>query len=464
MQWEKSLFLLIVAFVLFAHGEYANASFTIEDEKKLGKEFYEKLEKSGALSDNVRVNNYISRLGNHLVSTMPRSPFEYRFLVVNSSAINAFATPGGYVYVNRGLVNLVENESELAGVLSHEIAHVYSRHIADIVEKSKKVNIVTLAAIIAGAFLGGEATAAITSFSIAANTSINLKYSREHEEEADRIGLSCLVRAGYDGKAMLDFLKIMRQYEYYSSNVPSYFLTHPGTDERIRYLDALLLTKYGSGGSRSLFGQLKRVQTLLVLEGKNPDANLKYFQTALLKNPEDADYLYGMASTQQKLGLINQSLDNFHRALKFAPDDNYILRDVGIAYFKNGQLAEATTYLRKALEIDKNNPDALLYLGKVYEATGNYTSAIEIYKELENKKPDEVEMHYNLAVAYGRTNNLGESHYYFGIYFKKKNKNKSALFHFREALNYFPPDSSRAKEINNEIKNAQKPQNHGRLN
>lgn len=459
MVQKKFFLLLISAFVLFAHGGYANASFTIEDEKKLGKEFYEKLEKSGALSDNVRVNAYISRLGNHLVSVMPKSPFEYRFFVINSSAINAFATPGGYVYVNRGLVNLIENESELAGVLSHEIAHVHARHIADIVEKSKKVNIATLAAILAGAFLGGggEATAAITGFSVAAATTMELKYSREHEEEADRLGISCLVKAGYDGKAMLDFLKIMRQYEYYSSNVPSYFLTHPGTDERIRYLDALLQTRYRSGGSQSLFGQLKRVQTLLAIEGKSPDANLKYFQTALLKNPQDVDYLYGMAATQQKLGLISQALDNFHGALKLAPDDDDILRDMGIAYFKNGQPAEAATYLRKAVENEENNLDALSYLGKSYEAAGNYTSAIEMYKRVENKKPGEAEVYYNLAVACGRTNNLGESHYYFGIYFKKKNKLESALFHFREALKYFPPDGPRAQEINNEMKPPKKP-------
>ncbi|MDO9585808.1 MAG: tetratricopeptide repeat protein, partial [Syntrophales bacterium] len=151
------------------------------------------------------------------------------------------------------------------------------------------------------------------------------------------------------------------------------------------------------------------------------------------------------------------ALDNFHGALKLAPDDDDILRDMGIAYFKNGQPAEAATYLRKAVENEENNLDALFYLGKSYEAAGNYTSAIEMYKRVENKKPGEAEVYYNLAVAYGRTNNLGESHYYFGIYFKKKNKLESALFHFREALKSFPPDGPRAQEINNEMKPPKKP-------
>src|SRR3990170_2425110 len=296
-----------------------------------------------------------------------------------SSAVNAFATPGGYVYVNLGLINLVENESELASVLAHETAHVNARHIADIVDKSKKVNIATLAAVLAGVFLGGgDVTAAVTGFSMAAATTLNLKYSREHEEEADRLGMSYMTKAGYDGISMLEFLKIMRQTEYYSSSIPSYFLTHPGTDERIRYLDALLQTSYGRGGSKSQIGQLKRIQTSIMFELKNPDENLKYFKAALEKKGEDVDCLYGLAVTQEKLGMIKQALENFHRALKLAPDDSEILKGLGIAYFKKGHPVEAIVYLGKAVEIEESNTTAAFYFGKTYEAQGNYPKSLEI--------------------------------------------------------------------------------------
>ncbi|MFI5205731.1 MAG: M48 family metalloprotease, partial [Candidatus Paceibacterales bacterium] len=342
----KNKILLIVIFVFLSSVGYAYASFTIEDEKKVGKEFYEKMDKSGILYHDARVATYISQVGNHILSYMPKSPFEYHFSVIKSSAVNAFATPGGYVYVNVGLINLVENESELAGVLSHEIGHVTARHVADIIEKSQKVNIATLAAILAGAFLGGggDATAAIAGFSMATATTLNLKYSREHEEEADRLGLSYLTQAGYDGTSMIDFLKTMRQYEFYSSSVPSYFLTHPGTDERIRYLDALLQTKYVKTGSKSIFGQLKRVQILLMLDQKNLDVNLKYFQSALEKKLDDVDYLYGLAMTQEQMGLVVQSLETFQKALKQAPNDGDVLQDLGIAYFKGGKLSDAIIY------------------------------------------------------------------------------------------------------------------------
>jgi beta-barrel assembly-enhancing protease len=459
MYMVKSKIILTAIVIFLSSVGSAYPSFTIEDEMKVGKEFYDKMEKSGTLYQDARVAAYISQLGNRIVSTMPKSPFEYRFSVIKSSAINAFATPGGYVYINMGLISLVENESELAGVLSHEIAHVTARHVADIIAKSQKINIATLAAIIAGAFLGGggDATAAIFGFSMATATTLNLKYSREHEEEADRLGLSYLTKAGYDGASMLDFLKTMRQYEFYSSNVPSYFLTHPGTDERIRYLDALLQTKYLKTGSKSILGQLRRVQTLLMFEGKNLDVNLKYFQLALEKNPEDVDYLYGLAVTQEKLGLIAQSLETFQKALKQAPNDADVLQDLGIACFKGGKLPEAIVYLSKAVEIEKGRTDALLFLGKSYEESGKFESALEIYRELEKNKNDDADVHYNLASVYGKTNKLGESHYHFGVYFRNKNKPESALFHFKEALKYLPPGSPMAREIETYLKTPKLP-------
>jgi predicted Zn-dependent protease len=130
----------------------AEASFTIEDEKKLGKEFYEKLQKGHLLLQNEEANSYLTRLGERVLASSEKAPFDFQFTIIRSSAINAFATPGGYVYVNQGLINLVENEAELAGVIAHEIAHVNGRHIAEIIDKSKKLNISTLAAILAGAF------------------------------------------------------------------------------------------------------------------------------------------------------------------------------------------------------------------------------------------------------------------------------------------------------------------------
>jgi len=449
---RKIFIIFIVFFAIFITGQ-ARASFTVEDEKKLGKEFHEKLLKSQVLIEDERINSYVGKIGQRILSSTEKAPFDFQFFVIRSNAINAFATPGGYVYVNQGLITLVENESELAAVLAHEIAHVNSRHIADIIDKSKKLNIATMAAVLAGAFLGGggEMTAAIAGFSMAAATSLNLKYSREHEEEADRLGAVYLANTGYDGGAMLNFLKVMRRYEFYSNSIPSYFLTHPGTDERLAYLDALVQTGFARKGAESIVGRLKRIQTVLLLESGDPETNLKHFREGLKRNPNDIDDLYGVAATEARQGLTPQSLEHFQQALKLAPEDVDILKDLGISCFRIGQTAQAVTYLKKAASLTEGNEEILLYLGRSYDNRGDYAAALSIYRQLEKKKTDDPEIYYNLAMAYGKTNNPGESHYNFGLYFKKKQRLDSAMFHFHLALKYYPQDSEKARQIQSEI-------------
>ncbi len=437
----------------------ALASFTIDDEKKLGREFYEKLDKANALSRNEQANAFLSQLGNRILSQSNNVLFDFRFSIVQSSAVNAFATPGGYVYVNQGLISLVENEAQLAGVLAHEIAHVNGRHIAEIIDRSTVLNLSTLAAIIAGAFLGGsgDAMAAVTSFSLATASTLTLKYSREHEEAADRIGMAYLVAAGYDGSAMLDFLKIMKRYEYYSNSIPSYFLTHPGTDERTRYIDGLLQTTYTDKGAQSRLGGLRRVQTLLLLDAKGSDADhLRHFQQLLKTSPDDVDALYGLAVTQDRLGMLGESIQTFEKALLLAPEDADLLRDLGIVYFKSGRYADAFAFLNRVQPLDPDNVNTLLYLGKTAEAQGDPAKALEYFKKLEGKRPDDPEAFYHLAMAYGKTSQPGDSHYYFGRYFKKRDKSESALFHFRAALKHYPPESERALAIVKEMESLQR--------
>jgi predicted Zn-dependent protease len=450
--------LFLLAFLLFwtlgSIQESAQASLSLTDEIKLGKEFYEKLDKVNALSKNERANAYLTLLGERILSHSDKAPFEFKFSIIRSSAVNAFATPGGYVYVNQGLINLVENEAQLAGVLAHEIAHVNGRHIAEILNRSKIINLSALAAILAGAFLGGsgDAAAAITSFSIATATALSLKFSREQEEAADKMGIAYLVEAGYSGGAVFDFLRIMRRYEFYSNTIPSYFLTHPGTDERTRYIDALLQTTYTRKGADSILGNLKRVQTLLLLDGKTPDSNnLRHFRQILSDRPEDVDALYGLAITQDRMGMANDSLDTFRNALRLAPDDPDILRDMGIASYKLGQLTNASVLLNRSLVINPSDADTLLFLGRTYEDQGDLSKALAFYRKLEEKNLDDEETFYNLAMAYGRANRLADSHYYFGLYFKKKGKADSALFHFRAAMKLLPPDAARVEKVTKEI-------------
>jgi len=452
--FKKKLMILIFAAVLAGLSRFpAEASFTVEDEKKLGREFYDKLDKSNAILHDEKISAYVNAVGNRVLSASDRRLFDFRFSVIRSDAVNAFATPGGYVYVNRGLINLCEKESELAGVLAHEIAHVNARHIAQTIERSQKLNMAALAGMLAGAFLGGggDLSAAMMGFSYATAASLYLRYSREQEEEADRLGMMYLAGAGYDPPSMLDFLKSMRKYEFYSNTVPSYFLTHPGTDERVRYLDGLIQTAYSSRGKESILGNFKRIQTRLLITSGDLEANRRRFQNGLNKNPLDVDDLYGLAVTEEKAGNLDLAIATFRRALSLAPQDADILRDLGRTYLKGGHTDEALLCLNESLRQEPGDPEALLLLGQAYEAKGDFDKAVSVLDLLKGKRIDDDDYFYTLAKIHGRAGHKFESHYNFGIYFKRKKRTESALFHFKAALQSLPPGDGRAEEVKGEI-------------
>jgi len=444
----------LVFFILLFRTSICLAEFTIDDEKKLGKEFYDKMGKNHFLLENKKLNDYINQIGNLILAQSKEVPFEFHFSIVNSNAINAFATPGGYIYINKGLINVAENEGELAGVIAHEIGHANGRHVASLIEKSQKLNIATLAAIIAGAFLGGggEATAAIAAFSVAGSSSLTLKFMREHEEEADRLGISYLVSAGYYPAAMVDFLKIMKQYEFLSKTVPSYLQTHPGTDDRIFYLDSLILTQYHQKGVKNIIGNLSRMKALVSLD--TDDLNMKYRQLeeSLRKEPNNIDLLYTIALAEDQLGQTNSALNHYQKALSLSPQDEDVLKNIGLIYLKMGKADLAQEYLLRVVNLNGNNDETTIALGKAYFALGKYQNALDSYLKLKDKMFDDEDINYFIAMTYGKLNNQGESHYYFGLYFKKAKKKESALFHFKEALNYFPQGSERVGAINQAIK------------
>lgn len=453
-------FILLAALLLvLVPASFCSAEFTFEDEMKLGRELYDKLDKGNQLSKDPRIVSYINELGQKILRQSNKPvPFDFRFSVVKSGAINAFATPGGFVYVNEGTIILAADECELAGVIAHEIAHVNCRHIAQMVEKSKKLNIATLAAVLAGAILGGGGTGteAAIGLTLATSAAMSLQYSRENEEEADRIGMQYLVSAGYDPKGMLDFMKIMKNYEYYSSNVPSYFLSHPGTEDRIRYLDGLIHVKYTRKGTEDYFGKLGRVQALLVLGKKEPAPALKYFQEKLASSPGNVDALYGSAVALGRMGKAEEATAAFKKVLKAAPNDADALREFGTMYFNMRKMKEAESYLRKAYSVNAGDGQTILYLGKCYEEAGRFQEALDLYSKYQAKNSQETNIYYNLAMMYGRTGNEGLSHYNFGIYFRKKGKLDSAIFHFQSALKSFPPDSDRYAEISSELDSLKK--------
>lgn len=210
-----------------------------EQELELGKQAAAEIEKEEPILQDATVTRYIDALGQALVRTSQRSNIPYTFKVVDSEAVNAFALPGGYIYVNRGLIEAASNESELAGVLAHEVSHVVARHSA---EQVKKLQITGLGLGILGAILGDGKAAQIGNVaSQLVATGVFLKYSREAEREADRLGAQNLYDTGYDPRAMVTFfekLADMRQRE--PNKFETFFSSHPDPRERAENVKDLI--------------------------------------------------------------------------------------------------------------------------------------------------------------------------------------------------------------------------------
>jgi len=452
-------FLAIILTIMLSCAQYGFAAFTLEDERKLGKEFYDKLDQNNFLIKDRQLNDYITKIGNLVLAQSTKAPFNYTFSIVNSSAINAFATPGGYIYIHKGLIAAVDTEAELAGVIAHELAHANARHVASIIEKSTRLSIATMAAILAAAFLGGggDAAAAVAAFSMAGASSLTLKYQREHEEEADRLGITYLSQAGYNPGASVSFLRLIKRHEFLSKSIPSYLRTHPGTDERIFYLEGLILTQYTHAGKDQIIGNLTRMQALVPLSTAELNVRQRQLNSALAKEPSNIDLLYALALTEDRLGQTAAALNRLQKALSLSPQDSDVLKNIGLIHLKMGNAEQARANLQKAADIDPRDEEIKLALGKANFVLGNYREALGNFMSVKTVLAGGEDINYHIAMAYGKMGSQGESHYHFGLHFKKGGKTQSALFHFREALGYFPPNSATYALISKEIKELTEP-------
>jgi len=182
------------------------------------------------------VNRYLSVLGNQLARVSGVTDLQWNFYIVDSREVNAFAVPGGYVYINRGLIERTDRLDEVAGVLAHEIAHVTERHSVEQMEKAQKAEVgVTLACILTGVCGGQVAGAAIN----IAGGAVFARFSRQAENEADVVGFDMLVRAGISPQGMATmFEKLLEERRSRPAGVEAWFATHPLEEDRLAAVQA----------------------------------------------------------------------------------------------------------------------------------------------------------------------------------------------------------------------------------
>ena len=222
-----------------AAGLLAGCGVSTQQEVQMGQEEAQQVSAQLPMVQDSYIQNYVNTLGQRIASRTSRADLQWQFQVVNSDVVNAFALPGGFVYVNRGVLERADNMSEVAGVLGHEIEHVVRRHSVKQMEQAQGANVgVGILCALTGVCQSGVAQAAIN----IGGTAVFAKFSRTDEVQADEGGFQNLIRAGINPRGMLTLFQKLLAEEQSSGNgnVAAWFSDHPGTSDRIADIQRML--------------------------------------------------------------------------------------------------------------------------------------------------------------------------------------------------------------------------------
>jgi len=238
-------------------------SYSVEDDVKLGQEAAAEAKKQLPMLNDSRVDEFVEDVGAKLAAAIPdelrHAGFRYTFDVVNQKEINAFALPGGPMFLNRGMIEAAKTEAEMAGVMAHEIAHVALRHGTAQATKGQKFQIGAVAGQILGAIVGGAAGSVISQGSQFGLGAYFLKYGREYERQADLMGAQIMARAGYDPREMANMFKTIQAEG--GRTGPEWLSSHPDPGNRYSAIvqEAAMLRVEGNANS----GQFQSIKSRL---------------------------------------------------------------------------------------------------------------------------------------------------------------------------------------------------------
>lgn len=425
-------FILLLVLALFCGPVIAHAQidaifgeFTLEDEKELGQKYHTLIKATFPIVEDPEIVGYVRGVVDRVAKALPPQPFPVTTTVVRSNAINAFATPGGYVYVFTGLLTQFEKESELAGVISHELAHVTQRHVAKRIAQQKTTSLGMLAGVLAGMLVGqggGDSAQAAGSAliigSMAGAQSAMLDYSRADEREADQVGMRYLIGSGYPPTGMMEAFKKIRRKQYLSgSSIPTYLSTHPGVDERIGTLENRIFGLPEDVRARTeAENRFTRIKTLAQARFTDSDGAMSTFRTGT--GHPALDFM-GIGIVHARRNSVTEASQAFESALRLAPNDPLVLREAGRFHYLQGDGKLAAKYLTKAMLLNPKDLMALFFMARLQADKGQTDRAVGYYERILETLPEDPEVHFHLGRTLGQAGKTFEGHLhlaYWGIY------------------------------------------------
>ena len=414
-------------------------AFSVGEEKEVGEKLLSLVRKSFQVLDDPDISQYTNELGQRILTVAGPQYFDYHFFVIKDNEFNAFAAPSGLIFIHSGLIEAMDSEGELISVMAHECGHVTSRHISDRLKKNTKSGLGMAALLIAGVAMGGGALSqALITGSMAANASMNLKFSREDEEEADRLSYKWMGALGSDPAEMTNMLqKMYRVSVYRSANIPAYLLTHPEPKQRLGYVQDLIAnspstTPYPPVDNFAFLRIKQRIMSLsrdpatlrpqllrLADQGQGPKKIMAQYRLALIAQA-GADY----AKAHQ---LMQTVIDAY-------PKQTILKTDLATILAQAGQQREALEMLNAAHSAEPNSAYTTYILAQNLEQTGDQQKALALFRELLPVIPDHAMLHHSLGNLETRLGKKGVGHYFLGRYFWLEGDAKNAKYHLDEAM------------------------------
>jgi predicted Zn-dependent protease len=406
-------------------GSPSDAILSRQIESHIGRQVYYSLLKTGNVITDPEIQEYIQSVGMELVAHAGINGQRFRFFVIDDPVINAFALPGGYIGVHTGLLLATDNESELAGVLAHEISHVTQRHISRAVFANQASSTLSMAALL-GAILVGVATGAdpgMISGAVGASQGMAMEaqigFTRSNEYEADRVGVGVLADAGFDPMGMPNFFETMGRASgsLNGSQVPEFLLTHPMSADRMAESRARARLYPLVDASNSNGYEIARARIRL-LTSSRPEIALKQFQQ-LQTEPDKAGRMeieYGIAIANARMGNYKEAESQLATLLANNEEIIPLHSALAVTQAKMGDTDKAYTTFETALKLFPRNVPLTVRYCETLINSGQAEKAHQILLDLLNHVPPTQEQVRLIAIAANTAGDTAEANYYMAEY------------------------------------------------
>lgn len=411
------------------YGEANNEEqvFTGDPRKELGRQFLLAAAKEFKFVTDPDVISLVNHIGNKLVSVAGSDPDYYHFFVVKKNQINAFAVPGGYIFIYDGLLKRMKSVDELAGVLAHEIAHVERDHYFKDSKKTTLADFATLAGIIAGISSGNpDASIAIAS---GANLSYKLKLSREHEKEADISALRYLSRTSFSPSGLANFFKTLSHYERLNSGdaMPPYLSTHPGISHRQGILESLTRNNIKKPNIKvPNRWHWDRISTILKATDKDG------LQIKASYTEDKKHYMKGLYAF--KSFDLKTALGEYKEAIRLNPDNHIYHADLAMLYMQMQHYDLAKEEALKSTNLFEESPSPFIVLGMAAKNTMDYKKAIKYFSKAASINKYDPFIRYHLAGSCYAQKMSTKGRYELGHFYRLNLSPRRALMQFHMAL------------------------------